>query len=337
MKKHFHYIVTLVFALALSATGAIAQGYGDRNTASNGPDSGIYALAGKVIMPDGMPAKHVRVSYSSTAGASNSIETDEEGTFRFSNIPTGNYTVTARTEGLPAASESITIRDEGMAGQATTVVIYIRNEGQKKGDFSNNPLFKDVPKEAMSKYQKAAEKANGDPKAAILLLDEATTIYPQFALAFYEKGLLYQKQNDLDNAMLSFQKAIAVKPDFIDAKMSYGLTLLGIKNYELAASVFQDVMKQKNDIPSSYSNFGIAMMGLNKMDIAEKAFKYALSLKGGENLAAAHKYLGGIYMQNNKNPEAAAELQKYLELMPKAPDADKIKATIEDLKKKKSS
>jgi len=335
MKKKYYSVLIMVSAVFLFfVSGAGAQGIGDRNQASNGPDSGIYALAGKVIMPDGMPAKHVRVSYSSTAGASNSMETDEEGTFRFSSIPTGNYTVTARVEGLPAASESITIRDEGMAGQATTVVIYIRNEGQKKGDFSNNPMFKDVPKEATSKYQKATEKANSDPKAALLLLDEAIAAYPQFAVAHYEKGVIYQRQNDLDNAMLSFQKAIAAKPDFIDAKMNYGLTLLAIKNYELAAATFQDIMKQKNDIPAVYSNFGIAMLGLGKVDIAEKAFKFALVMKGGENLAAAHKYLGGIYMQKNQNAAAIAELQKYLELMPKATDADKIKATIEDLKKK---
>jgi regulator of sirC expression with transglutaminase-like and TPR domain len=76
------------------------------------------------------------------------------------------------------------------------------------------------------------------------------------------------------------------------------------------------------------------MLGMNRLDIAEKAFKYALSLKGGENLAAAHKYLGGIYMQKNQNAEAAAELQKYIDLMPKAADAEKIKATIGELKKK---
>ena len=47
-----------------------------------------------------------------------------------------------------------------------------------------------------------------------------------------------------------------------------------------------------------------------------------------------HKYLGGIYMQKKQNKEAIVELQKYLDLLPKAPDADKIKATISDLKKK---
>jgi Tfp pilus assembly protein PilF len=333
MKKNFSYIGMLVLAVFLFAVNGSAQGYGDRNTASNGPDEGRYALTGKVVMPDGLPGKHVRVSYTSTSGASSSMETDDEGAFRFNNIPTGNYSVTARVEGLPTATESISIRDEGL-GQAVTVVIYVRNEGQKKGDFSSNPLFKDVPKEALSKFQKAGEKANSnDPKAALLLLDEAIAAYPQFAMAFYEKGVIYQKQNDLDNAMVSFQKAIAAKPDFLDAKMNYGLTLLAIQNYELAAATFQDVMKQKNDIPSAYSNFGIAMMGMKRYDIAEKAFKYAISLKGGESLAAAHKYLGGIYMQKKQNADAAAELQKYLDLMPKAPDADKIKATIADLKK----
>jgi Tfp pilus assembly protein PilF len=332
MKKNFSNIGMLVLAVFLFAVSGNAQGYGDRNQASNGPDEGRYALTGKVVMPDGLPAKRVRVSYTSTSGASSSMETDDEGAFRFSNIPTGNYSVTARVEGLPTATESISIRDEGL-GQAVTVVIYIRNEGQKKGDFSSNPLFKDVPKDAMAKFQKGMEKAGNDPKGALLLLDEATIAYPQFAMAFYEKGLIYQKQNDLDNAMVSFQKAIAAKPDFLDAKMNYGLTLLAMQNYELAAAIFQDVMKQKNDIPSAYSNFGIAMMGMKRYDIAEKAFKYALSLKGGESLAAAHKYLGGIYMQKKQNADAAAELQKYLDLMPKAPDADKIKATIADLKK----
>jgi predicted Zn-dependent protease len=335
MRKNSYIVFVLICAAFLTfVSGAGAQGIGDRNQANNGPDAGRYGIQGRVIMPDGTPAKRVNVSYSSTTASSSSMQTDEEGAFRFSNLPSGNYTVVVRVEGLPTATESFTISREGTQGQAQSVVVYLRAEGQKKGDFSGSPMFKGVPKEAYAKYQKAVEKASSDDKGAILLLDEAIALYPQFAMAHYEKGLLYQKQNDLDNAMLSFQKAIAAKPDFIDAKMSYGMTLIGMKNYEMAASVFQDVMKQKNDVPSSYYNFGIAMMGMNKIDIAEKAFKYALSLKGGENLAAAHKYLGSIYMQKKQNAEAIAELQKYLELMPKAGDADRIKAAIEELKKK---
>jgi Tfp pilus assembly protein PilF len=57
-------------------------------------------------------------------------------------------------------------------------------------------------------------------------------------------------------------------------------------------------------------------------------------LHGGENLALAHKYLGGVYMSTHKNKEAADELEKYLKLDPKAADAERIRGTIKDLRSK---
>jgi regulator of sirC expression with transglutaminase-like and TPR domain len=48
----------------------------------------------------------------------------------------------------------------------------------------------------------------------------------------------------------------------------------------------------------------------------------------------AHRYLAGAYMNTHKNKEAADELEKYLKLEPKNPDAEKIKKTISDLRSK---
>ena len=59
----------------------------------------------------------------------------------------------------------------------------------------------------------------------------------------------------------------------------------------------------------------------------------ATAKESGERVALAHRFLGGIYMQKKQNGPAAAELQKYVDLVPKAPDADKLRATIADLKK----
>lgn len=134
--------------------------------------------------------------------------------------------------------------------------------------------------------------------------------------------------------MAAFVKAIEIKPDFTDAKIQFGITHNSKKNYEVAAQVFLDVIRQKTDDPTVYSNLGIAFVGLKQNDNAEKAFKQAIAMKGGENLAVAHRYLGGIYMQKNQNAQAIEELKKYLELQPKAADADRIKSIIEDLKKK---
>jgi Tfp pilus assembly protein PilF len=55
---------------------------------------------------------------------------------------------------------------------------------------------------------------------------------------------------------------------------------------------------------------------------------------GGESLALAHKYLGGLYMSAKQNKDAADHLEKYLQLDPKAPDAEQIRNTIKELRSK---
>jgi regulator of sirC expression with transglutaminase-like and TPR domain len=88
-------------------------------------------------------------------------------------------------------------------------------------------------------------------------------------------------------------------------------------------------------MPEAHMYRGISLFHLNFIDEAEKQLKLAADSKAGERVALAHRFLGGIYMQKKQNAAAAEELQKYLDLAPKAPDADKIKGTIADLKKAK--
>jgi Tfp pilus assembly protein PilF len=333
MKTKTYSILVMAVLLALgSVVGVKGQGVG-YHTQQMGGNGGGNSIHGKVLLPDGKPAARVKVTITSVDIGSDNTMTDSDGTFKFGGLLKGNFTVSSKVEGYPNASEFVSIDRGGPSGQTAQVILYIRAEGQPKG--AANPMLADISKDAVKKYQKAGETSAKDPKAAIVLLDEAIGLHPQFALAYYEKGLLYQKQNDLDNALAAFVKAIEIKPDYVDAKLQFGSTSLSMKNYEVAAQVFLDVIKAKNEMPLVYLYLGKAFVGLKQNDNAEKAFKQALALKGGENLAEAHRYLGGLYLQKNQTADAIAELQKYVELQPKAPDADKIKTTIEDLKKKK--
>ena len=62
--------------------------------------------------------------------------------------------------------------------------------------------------------------------------------------------------------------------------------------------------------------------------------KKAIELGKGENIGQAHKYLGGIYWQRNDFKQAADHLEKYVELNPKAADAERIKTTVKELRSK---
>lgn len=338
MKRNFYYTCFFVSALILSfwtLPDAKAQGYGDRNKPSEG---GSYGVQGRIVLPGGQPATGVKISLSSSDFTNTATQTDNDGNFRFSGLPAGNYYLAVKgNTAYESENEPLIIDRIAPQGQTFNVVIYLRAPGTKKSEnkVPTNPLIAGVSKDALKKYQEAAESVQkNDLKAAVVLLDEAIAIHPNFALAYNEKGLLLVKQNDLDKALEAYVKAIQIKPDYFDAKFNFGYALLNKKQYEQTEMVFRDLIKQRNDMPSSHLYLGIALIGLKKIDEAEASLKQAITMKGGENLALAHKYLGGIYIQKKRNADAVAELQKYVDLAPRAPDAEKIKSTIEDLKKK---
>jgi tetratricopeptide (TPR) repeat protein len=76
----------------------------------------------------------------------------------------------------------------------------------------------------------------------------------------------------------------------------------------------------------------MTLIKLRKYDEAQKELELAIS-NGGENLAMAHRYLGGLYQVAHKNKEAADELEKFLKLDPKAADAETIRGMIDKLRK----
>jgi Flp pilus assembly protein TadD len=325
MRSKLFFRVTFVLLSVCAASAVVsAQGIGDRNRPQG---LGNYRIDGKVLMPDGSPAKNVTVNFNGSEVANTSYRTNDEGEFEISGLSNGNYNVSVRVPGFRPESESININGGG-AGQSWPVVIYL------KPATSANPLMKDVPKDALSKYEKGMDKATkDDPKGAIADFDAAIASYPSFAAAYYEKGAAQLKTSDWDGALESFVKAIQIKPDYLEAKYGYGYAEFEKKNYEVASAAFNDVLQQRKDMPEAHMNLGISLFYLKKFDVAETELKAAMATSAGDKLALAHLYLGQIYSQKKQNADAIKELEKYLDLVPKAPNADRIKQAIEQLKK----
>jgi tetratricopeptide (TPR) repeat protein len=333
MRSALMFRSSFVAVVVLSVISlSFGQGIGDRNRPNSG---GTHIVSGKVRLPDGAAAVGARVTLNNTDIGANTQSTDEDGSFTFSGLPEGNYTINVRANGYQQENETFTIERFSAAGQGMQFAFMLQAPGQPKSDPRvSNPLLKGVSKDAISKYEKGmAKMSKEDAKGAVADFDAAIAADPKFAAAYYEKGGALLKANDLDNATAAFVKAIELKPDYTEAKYGYGLTLFQKKNYEVAAAVFNDVLHQRKDMAEAYLNLGISLFYLKNIDAAENALKTAVSTKGGEKLAMAHLYLGQIYSQKKRNAEAVTELEKYLEMVPKAPNADRIKQAIEQLKK----
>jgi Tfp pilus assembly protein PilF len=332
MNTRLQLMFGVMLLLAGSSLIANAQGFGDRNRPAG---LGNYRIVGRVLNPDGTPAKDVQVSASSTNNGEASALTDVDGGYTISGLEAGNYTVTVHAKEYKQDFETITISEGTPPGQAFTASFYLRLPGQPKREGPPpNPFLEGVPKNAVAKYDKAMElMAKNDAKGAVPLFDEAIGMYPNFYLAYAEKGAAYRLLNDPDKAVEAFVKSISIKNDFMQAKYGYGQAMMDKKNYEVAAAVFNDILSQKSDFAEAHQFLGMSLFYIKNFDAAEKELKSASSTKGGEKLALPHLYLGLIYEQKKQNAGAITEFEKYLELAPKAGNADKVRSAIADLKK----
>ena len=332
----FVFVCSMVPVLAF-ISGANGQGIGDRNRPAGSGD-GRYSIQGKIYLPDGKPAVNAKVSVTSADSPGSSTMSDVDGVFQVSGLRAGNYRLSVHPEGFAAETENLTIDRFAPIGSTFNVVFHLRAMQQKAeprvGVITANPLLADVPDDAYSKYRKGTERmAKNETDAAIAAFNEAIAAHPKFALAYYELGSAFLKKNDPEKALEAFVKAISIKPDYLEAKYSVGYTQFLRRNYEVAAAVFDDVLKQRADMPEAQMYLGISLCYLKNNEAAEVFLKRSIA-SGGDKTALAHRFLGGIYLQQKKNAEAAAELQKYLELVPKAPDANRLRETIAELRKK---
>lgn len=293
---------------------------------------GNNMIQGHIFFPAGQSAsgKTVKItleSISDTGSPSTAMEQD--GTFRFRNLQNVTYTVV-----VDAGSEYEKAREPVSfnPGGGSTRSVQVNIQLQPKAN-SSNPLFANVPEKALKLYQKGAEAARkGDPKAAVESLSGAVAAYPNFQVALSELGTQYMILKDMDKASETFESVLKLKANDVGAHLNLGIIAFNKKKFDEAESHLRKAIELKSPGPSAHYYLGLTMISTKRYPDAEKEFETAVS-NGGENLALAHKYLGGLYMQNSsKKQEAANELEKYLALDPKAPDAERIKATIKQLR-----
>ena len=327
--SRFILAVCLVLLYALTSN---AQGVGSSRGLASG--DGINTIQGRVLFPSGqsLSGKQVKVSIESVSSfGSMSAVTDQDGVFRFRNLQAGGYTVVVEGDKeYEMARETVNIdREASPGGRIVQVTIQLHLKAN-----ASNPAFAGIPQEALTQYQKgAAAAAKGDPKSAVEFLSKAISIYANFPIALSDLGLQQMKLFQWDKASETFEQLLKLKQGDAVAHQNLGIALFNKKRLDEAQIHLREALKISDTGPTAHYYLGLTLIGLKQYDEAQKEFELTIT-KGGDNLALAHKYLGGLYMNSKKNQEAANELEKYLKLDPKAADAERIRGTIKDLRSK---
>jgi len=329
----FLAVVSLVLMTGLvlsSAFVANAQAPGSSRGLNSG--EGSNQIQGRIYFPSGqsVSGRTIKVSLESISNfGSNSTAVDQDGAFRFNGLPAGDYTVVVDAgPEFDRARESVNI-DRGANGRVLQVTVQLHPRID-----TSNPLFAGIPKEALTLYQKGNEAARkGDAKAAVEFLSGAVAKHPDFPLALNELGAQYLVLKQWDKAGETFDALAKLKPTDAAAHLNLGIVAFNKKQMDEAETHLRKAVELKSPGPTAHYYLGLTLVSEKHYEEALKEFELTVA-NGGENIPLAHKYLGGLYMSTHKNKEAADELEKYLKLDPKAPDAERIKGTIKDLRSK---
>lgn len=329
--------LTITAILLMSSVTVKAQGYGDRTR--TGGTGGVHSIQGRINFPTNRPATAFKVRLESTNSATLTTISNTEGIFYFSSLEPGQYTIIVETgDEYEPVRDSLSIDREIVNGTSRTfnLMFYLRDKRVRQNTPSviSASLAK-VPKPAFEEFKKAVEALdNDDIKTAIERLNEAIRLYPPFPEAHSELGSLYLKKGELDKAAESLRRSLQLNAKNPSAQLNYGIVLLNQRKMFEAEKELEKAVLADETAAMPHFYLGIALLGLNYPDYAEKEFLKAVSLKDDEKTAQAHRYLGGIYWKKGDYKKATEELEKYVKAVPKAPDVEKVQATIVQLREK---
>ena len=340
-----------VFLFAFPSATTRAQGAVDYTGTG-----GKHTIEGRLYFPSGRRADSpgIKVTLESAGSGTLTIYSDFNGTFSFRNLSAGTYTVVIEgSADYEGTRESIYIDDPGSSSirsgsmpvttPARTIIVPIylipkRTNTPRAGVI--DATLAAVPKQALDLYYQAiASIRAANTRQAIAQLEAAVAIYPEFPRALNELGVQYLKTRQVDKAVRTLQTAVRLASEELILQLNYGIALLESNNFIAAEAQLRQVLQKNDNAATAHMYLGIVLIhrqtGAQDNNAryleAEKELKRAVAL-GDNQVMQAHYYLAGIYWRNGQHRLAADELEIYLKLAPNAPDAERTKATIKDLR-----
>jgi tetratricopeptide (TPR) repeat protein len=333
-----------ILVLLFLPVAVLGQGSG---TASTGT-GGNHTIQGHIFFPSGRRAEgSIQIKLQSFNAGEISTMADSSGSFIFTSLAPGNYTVVINAgDDYEIAREGVTVDSDlnlsrsgiplNSAARRYTVMVTLQpkhDSGTRARASVINAALAEVPENARTLYEKSLELARaGDTLKAIDNLKAAISLFPKFPLALNELGVQYLKLGQASKAVEPLRSAARLSPDAFTPKLNLGIALLETQQFAEAETQLRETLKLTS-APTAHMYLGLTLAHLHNDADAEKEFKSAIDSSGNQ-LGLAHYYLGGLYWRKSDYRRAADELEAYLRLTPNAPDAERVRGTIKELRSK---
>jgi type IV pilus assembly protein PilF len=190
-----------------------------------------------------------------------------------------------------------------------------------------------IPDSARREANNAQERlARNDVPGAVAALQRAVKIAPQFASAWNHLGTIAYQTADYKSAEQYFRKSLEAEPDAYEPLVNLGGVLLTLGQAPDAWSYnINAVLKRPHDALAN-SQLGMNYFEFGKLDLAEKYLKEARRLDPG-HFSHPQLLLAEIAFRKGDLNAAAGYLEDFLDRHPDAPNAPKIRARVDSLRR----
>ena len=337
-------VLLLLFTLSTASVLSAQSGGGVDQTGTGGR----HSIQGRIFFPSGRRTDvRLKVKLENFQSGELSVLSDSNGNFVFRGLDPGSYTVVVDAgEDYEIAREPVFIDTDGNNSRrgitlppvsrlyTVQISLQLKREGAAKASVINATLAA-VPDGARDLYKKAIESSQaGDTNKAIEQLKAAIASYPNFPIALNELGVQYLKLGQVEKASEVLTQAVKLAPDDFVPRLNLGITLLNQRKFDEAEEHLRVAVNKNSSAPTAHMYLGITLAVQRKLDEGEKELGLAIASNYFE-VPLAHRYLAGIFVERREFSRAAAELESYLKLVPKAPDAEVLQHKIKEYRNKK--
>ena len=313
---------------------------GDAQLGQQGMDSSqVGNVRVHVVYPTGRAAgARLRVQLMSGSGSTRVAEnfTNEQGTAEFTRVPIGNYHVVVSGDGIESADSGSFEVDRRKLSQSVFITVDSSNEANASralpGSSSVAAVDLNIPDAARKEFDKATKSmSNQNWSKALQQLNRAIGLYPQYAPAYNNLGVVYGHMNDSAHEHEALEKAISVNDHFVPAYLNLAKLCVKERNPAQAETLLESASRLEAPDAETLMLLAEAQLLNKHFDAAIASARSAHSLPH-EHLAVVHYIAARAFEHENRLSEALAELQIFLKEESQGERADHVREEIAQLK-----
>jgi cytochrome c-type biogenesis protein CcmH/NrfG len=171
-----------------------------------------------------------------------------------------------------------------------------------------------------------AAEASGDNVEDLKRSKVLVVRYPDNAVAWCGLGIVYDRLNFADDAIVAFRQAIKLKPDDADAWYGLGVCYGRAGRTDDAIAACRQTIKLKPDYAEAWNRLGTAYGIAGRANDAIAAFRQTIKLK--PDSAEAWYLLGAVYVKAGHTDNAIAAFRQAIKLKPDYAEAWYLLGTV---------